>query len=114
LVILRVGLRPAKLAASDVALSLGDGLVSGEATPLARAFVTEKRFREALERLGEGPAGRAAALLFGVDGATRGLPLKTRRSEAASELGVFVSTFRRLYEDDLIQDVVVELARLAG
>jgi hypothetical protein len=111
LVILRVGLRPAKLAGEPDALRLAAGLVPTTSSPLDQAFAVEARFRRALDRLGTGPAGEATSLLFGASGATRGLPLKSRRVEAAHEIGVYPTTFRRLYEPDLLADVTAELYR---
>jgi hypothetical protein len=76
-------------------------------------LVLEQVLHAAIRRLGGGPYGRAAALLFGADPTTRGRLLKDRRRIAADELDVLPSTFRRNYEQRLIDDIAFEVWRIA-
>ena len=110
--VLRGGVRPAQLVRCLELLEL-DVIVerSGSDDPYARAVALEAVLSVALSRLGQGPHGRAARILFGVESDVRGRPLKDRRRLAAYELGVLPSTFRRNYEADLIRDVAVEVWR---
>lgn len=78
----------------------------------ALALDLESLLRRAVRGLGEGPYGRAASCLFGADQMTHGLLLKARRRLAAAELDVLPSTFRKTYEDGIIEDVAVEVWRL--
>ncbi|HKI17147.1 MAG TPA: hypothetical protein VKA15_04680 [Isosphaeraceae bacterium] len=112
--VLRTGVRPAKLLdlPAVVGLAAAGSIASEVATAVDLAFAAEALFKRALVRLGDGPFGQAARLLFGVDNESRGLPLKTRRRLAAEELGVYPSTFRRLYEDSILLDVAYEVLRL--
>jgi hypothetical protein len=111
--VLRTGLRPAKLLSLPEVFNLPNvrSTAGGSGAPLDLAFAAEAVLREALARLGDGPYGQAAALLFGAAAESWGLPLKTRRRLAAEELDVYPSTFRKLYEPSLLDDVVIELLR---
>jgi hypothetical protein len=111
--VLRVGTHPAKLARIPEVLDVFGRLYGlGRASSSSEsAFATEALFASAIANLGTGPYGQAARLLFGIDDESRGLPLKTRRRLAAEELGVYPSTFRKLYEDSLLDDLVFELVR---
>jgi hypothetical protein len=112
--VLKTGLRPARLVnlPSVLNLQLVLGVARGHDNPLDLAFAAEAIFRQALDSLGDGPYGHAARLLFGADQESRGLPLKTRRRLAAEELEVYPATFRKLYEQPLLNDVIYELLRL--
>lgn len=114
--VLRSALRPSKLVdlPTVLELELVRAVARDSTNPLDLAFAAEAAFREALERLGDGPYGHAARLLFGADQESRGLPLKTRRSLASQELGVYPSTFRKLYEAEIERDVVWELLRMTA
>jgi hypothetical protein len=59
----------------------------------------------------DGPAGAALRLLLGASAQSRSLPLKTRRRLAAEELEVTPPTFRRLYEQGLLEDLLVYLVK---
>jgi len=111
--VLKHGVRPARLLEIPALLQLAcvRQRTTGEASPLALAFAAEGVLREAADALGGGPYGQAARLLLGLDEESRGLPLKTRRRLAADELDVLPSTFRKLYEDAVLQDVAAELLR---
>ena len=108
---LRGGIRPAWLVACPEMLKLvaKAGIPSDD--PYEQALQLEELVRGALRNLGEGPYGRAAAILFGMNQMTRGLLLKDRRRLAASELDVLPSTFRRNYERRLLNDLAVEIWR---
>jgi hypothetical protein len=112
--VLRSGARPSRLA--DVApllcLDCVRSRLAGDATPLNLSFAAEQALKDAAAALGDGPYGHATCLLLGLDAESRGLPLKTRRRLAGEELEVLPSTFRRLYEDQILDDLAVELIRL--
>jgi hypothetical protein len=115
--ILRIGLRPAKLAEAPdtfvIALALGPD--PGWETNLARAIAVEERLLALLiEVFGSGQAGMAIRFLLGACPESRSLPLKTRRRMAAEELELQVATFLKNYEDDLLEDIVVEILRRSG
>jgi hypothetical protein len=110
--VLKTGLRPARLVGLSPVLDLKLVRTNGGSdNPLDLAFAAEAAFRDAIDRLGNGPYGHAARLLFGADQESRGLPLKTRRRLAAEELEVYPATFRKLYEAELCEDVAVEFFR---
>ena len=110
--VLKVGARPAKLVSC---LELLDLLVTSttqsHADPYRRAIELARRLTEAADSLGNGAVGRSAQALFGTTTDTRGRLLKDRRRLAAAELDLMPSTFRRYYEDDLIEDLAVALWR---
>jgi hypothetical protein len=89
-------------------------LVRLKADDYTRALVLEQILSEAVDRLGNGPYGKAASLLLGTASEARGLLLKVRRRLAAEELGVLPSTFRKNYERALIEDIAVEIWRAAN
>jgi cyclophilin family peptidyl-prolyl cis-trans isomerase len=64
---------------------------------------------DALTRLGDGPAGQAARLLFGSVPDTAGQPLKVRRRLAGEVFGVQPDTFRKHREPDVVRDVAREI-----
>lgn len=104
--VLRSGIRPSKLLGnSDLLAALGLG------TTLGDAFQAESILLEATRNLGEGPWGAAARTLMGATGQTLGLPLKRRHALAADELDILPTTFRRLYEPDLLEDILTEVLR---
>jgi hypothetical protein len=110
--VLRLGLRPAKLAMAPGTFVLADPeVLLNAATPLEVAWSVEERCLKALDRFGDGPAGAALRLLLGASAQSRSLPLKTRRRLAAEEVGVYPETFRKLWEADLLEDFVAEVAR---
>jgi hypothetical protein len=74
----------------------------------------EHLLRRAVGQLGGGPLGEAAAVLYGLEGGTRGLDEAERRRRAAECFGRSFSTFRQRYEPDLINDLadrVLEISR---
>jgi hypothetical protein len=112
--VLRGGVRPAWLVHCHELLSLdqlGD-LASDGNDMYARASALEDIIRDAISRLGDGPYGRAAGLLFGTASEARGLLLKVRRRLAAEEFDVLPSTFRKYYEDELLLDIAIEFWRI--
>jgi hypothetical protein len=92
----------------------GRSQLAGEArirTAIAqRDNLIEQRRRPQVRVVGE-PAAEALRLLLGASVGSKSLPLKTRRRMAADELAMLPSTFRRLCENNLIEDFVVELHR---
>jgi hypothetical protein len=107
------GLLPARLVECDAfpRLSALDARVD-QPGPYGLAYGLEGLLRDALDRLGSGPYGEAAQLLFGAVAGTRGLRLKDRRRQAADRLNLMPSTFRQHYEDDILRDVAAEVLRL--
>ena len=60
------------------------------------------------------PWGEAGAVLYGLEGGTRGLDEAERRRQAAERFGRSFSTFRQRYESDLISDLadrILEMCR---
>jgi hypothetical protein len=112
-VVLKVGIRPARLAHALDLLDYLDHAVSHEKAgdPYRRSLILEAILTEAVQSLGDGPMGRAANALFGLTSDTKGRLLKDRRRLAAKELDLLPSTFRKYYELDLIRDVALELWR---
>jgi hypothetical protein len=115
-VVVRGGIRPAWLVRCRELLELSyvrrraGGRVED---PYVFALTLERLLLDALQNLGDGPYGAAVALLFGADPESRGQLLKERRRLAAQELRVMPSTFRKNYEADIINDVAIEVWRLA-
>lgn len=112
--VLRFGVRPARLRDCEdlIALRCVHGRVKGSAERDVLAFGLEAVLVEALAALGDGPYGRAARLLFGVELESKGRLLKDRRRLAAQELDVLPSTFRQNYEDELLLDLAAEVYRI--
>ena len=110
---LRGGVRPAWLAQCPQMLNLV-AEVNGPDDVYATALLLESRLMKAISRLGDGPYGRATALLFGANEATRGLLLKSRRRLAADQFEILPSTFRKNYEGKIVEDLAVELWRDLG
>lgn len=90
--------------------------VRGQATPsdsaMSRAQVLEAVMREVLARLGAGDVAEATRLLFGIDPGTAGMPLRDRRSSAASYLAIAPETLRKKREPKMLLDVAAELFML--
>jgi hypothetical protein len=114
--VLRGGIRPAKLLHCPelLELAVASTPVPEDADPYSAAIALENILRTALARLGAGPEGRAAQLLFGAVPETRGRLLKDRRRLAAQELDVLPSTFRRNYENDILRDLAMEVFASVG
>jgi hypothetical protein len=112
--VLRQGVRPARLRQCGELLALRcvRDRSRGSTQPDRLAFGLEEVLKAALDALGDGPQGRAAALLLGAVVDTRGRPLKDRRRLAAEVLDVLPSTFRQNYEDQLLEDVAAEILRI--
>jgi hypothetical protein len=72
----------------------------------------EQLLRRAVEQLGGGAQGEAAAVLFGLEGGTRGLAAADRRRQAADCFGRTFSTFRQRYEPDVVNDVALAIQQL--
>lgn len=107
------GVRPAWLVNCPILMDLTTGWgKSGSEQSYEQALILERILIEALNRLGGGPYGIAASLLFGAHSLTRGRLLKDRRRYAAQELEVLPSTFRKTYEGAIIQDLTVEVWRV--
>ena len=112
---LRGGVRPAWLVHCSELLQLrgvDGGAGNGPDDAYQRAIALESLVRVAITQLGDGPYGVAAALLFGTHPHSRGRLLKDRRRLAADELGILPSTFRKNYEDAMLDDVAVEIWKL--
>lgn len=109
--VLRGGLRPAWLVHCPEMLKLVAEASGLDEDVYGQAILLEDALRTAIHRLGNGAYGRAAAVLLGADPLTRGLLLKDRRRLAASELDVLPSTFRKSYEESILDDVAVEIWR---
>ncbi len=111
--VLRGGVRLAWLVDCPEVLELVAEADESDEDPYRRALAVEKILRAGINGLGDGPYGRAAALLFGADQMTCGLLLKDRRRLASAELDVLPSTFRKTYENWIIADVAVEIWRVS-
>ena len=96
-IVLKAGARAARIAGNIERLPALTSLVGGSPRDdrYDIAIAVEARITDAMARLADGPYGEAASAAFGVRAASRGLLLKQRRREAATELGVEVATFRR-------------------
>ena len=101
----KTGLRPAKVAELLVRLPSLTSLTSGSDAPWDVAIDITVLVKSAIESLGDGPLGRAASALFGVDPLTRGLLLHARRRAAAEELDVETATFVR-HREQVIYDEI--------
>jgi hypothetical protein len=113
--VLRGGVRPAWLVQCNELLNfdqLGDLAGSDAVDIYVRATALQDLLQRAIARLGDGSYGHAASLLFGVAAGSKGRLLKDRRRFAAEELDVLPSTFRRNYENRIIEDLAVELWQL--
>lgn len=88
-----------------VRLTLGNGAGQDGGT-------VEHLLRRAVEELGGGPHGEAAAILYGLEGGTRGLDEAERRRRAAERFGRSFSTFRQRYEPDLISDLADRILKI--
>ena len=112
--VLRLGLRPAKLADAPEAFVLAQALDPSvePSTALQNALAMEERLLNLLDEVfGSGQAGMTIRLLLGACPESRSLPLKLRRKLAADELEMQVATFLKNYEADLLEDVIVEILR---
>lgn len=112
---LRGGVRPSWLVQCRVLLDLD--YVRREAgadthDPYVRALALERILLESIATLGDGPEGRAAAMLFGAHVQTRGRLLKDRRHVAAAELDLLPSSFRKNHEAPIVADVAFEVWRI--
>jgi len=64
----------------------------------------EEVLREAWHRLGDGPHGQTAGILFGLEPGHRGGQPAALRSKAAERLGYYsVDTFRKKPEQDVVE-----------
>ena len=104
---LKVGVRPVALVQHIQLLELRLPPVPAQADqdPYVLAGLLAELLTAAVNTLGDGPIGRSAQALFGTSEWARGLPLKARRAAAADTLDVVVSTYRKYYEPEVIQDV---------
>jgi len=114
-VVLQGGARPAWLIHCQELLELRH--VRGEAgsssdDPYVCALIIERLLVAATTAMGDGPVGRACRLLLGVNPGSRGRPLKDRRRLAAAELDILPSTFRKNYEDAILDDLAFEVWRI--
>lgn len=104
--VLTVGTRAASIASC---ISKVRGLVGiyapDEKDPYFAALAVCEGVQSAVDRLGDGPYGRAAAHLFGLTDEGRGLTLVRRRSLAAKELDVQPATVVRWWQMRIIADV---------
>ena len=92
------------LTATAQAVTGDDGLDSG--------VTIEQLLRQAVERLGGGPYGEAAACLFGLEGGTRGLGPRERREQAADALGMSAETFRTRHQKGVVGDLAGQMLAL--
>jgi O-acetyl-ADP-ribose deacetylase (regulator of RNase III) len=68
--------------------------------------------RAAVENLGDGPLGSAAAQTFGLNRGARDRPAQDRRRRAAQEYRVSVERFRKYHERIIIEQVAEEILKL--
>lgn len=110
----RDGLRASKLAGRPLLIDLA--YVRARAAsdvPLDRAVAFLSVLEEACNRLGPGPPGEAARILFTIAPLGKGVSLKVRRKRAADALNVGVEYFRKDGpEDRLVRDVAEQLYAL--
>jgi hypothetical protein len=90
---------PALKAAEELALDSGDQSADG----------IEQVLRKAVAKLEGGPQGEATAILFGLEGGTRGLEEAERRRRAAESFNRSFSTFRQRYELPLVDDLATQV-----
>lgn len=110
--LLRSGIRPATLVAYDDLLDLEAVTEVQRREHIAEpVFALEQLILNAIEAFGDGAEGHALRLLFAIHPDTRGRLLKDRRRLAAEQFDVLPSTFRRYYEDRLVEDLATELWR---
>lgn len=83
-------------------------------TPVDTAIRICDAIAAAIDALGDGPYGRAAANLFGTTAQSRGLALVRRRGFAAEQLDIQPATFVRHWQRRIIDDVAVELYKMGG
>lgn len=109
--VLTVGTRAASIAPC---ISKVRGLVElyapDETDAYFAALAVCEGVERAVDRLGDGPYGRAAAHLFGLSDEGRGLTLVRRRGFAAGELDVQPSTVVRWWQRRVIEDTVASVA----
>lgn len=74
----------------------------------------ETALRRAVERLGGGPYGESAGLLFGLVQGTRAHSSRIRREEAAAAIDKVADTFRKRYEPAMIEEIADSLVGLTA
>ena len=74
----------------------------------------ETAFRKAVEKLGGGPYGESAGLLFGLVQGTRAHSSRVRREEAAAAVDRVADTFRKRYEPAMIEEIADNLLSLVA
>jgi O-acetyl-ADP-ribose deacetylase (regulator of RNase III) len=89
------------------------GLAARTGTPAAPQAI-ENLLRTAVENLGGGELGAAAAATFGLDRGARDRPAQDRRRRAAMVYGVSVERFRKYHEKIVMEQVAEEMLKLAG
>jgi hypothetical protein len=90
-------------------------LVAGAAGGAAGGHhAVEGMLRAAVENLGGGELGAAAAATFGLERGARDRPAQDRRRRAAMVYGVSVERFRKYHERIVIEQVAEELLKLAS
>lgn len=77
-----------------------------------RPVAIENLLRRAVERLGGGPYGDAAAALFGLAGGLRGAGPSGRRGAAADALGMSAETFRTRRQKTVVSDLADQVLAL--